>query len=107
MDADDKRRVLSGAALGDRADRRHVHRQVDGRVLAAFAQFDNDVRSDRTRAGMNAALELGRWVFLAPIGGKVWVSYNSPQYLQKRHGLPAELFSTISVVETLAAKSAA
>ena len=25
-------------------------------VLAAFAQFDNDVRSDRTRAGMRAAL---------------------------------------------------
>lgn len=37
-------------------------------MLAAFAQFDNDVRSDRTRAGMKAALELGRWVFLAPIG---------------------------------------
>jgi hypothetical protein len=37
-------------------------------VLAAFAQFDNDVRSDRTRAGMRAALELGRWVFVAPIG---------------------------------------
>jgi site-specific DNA recombinase len=37
-------------------------------VLAAFAQFDNDVRSDRTRAGMKAALGLGRWVFLAPIG---------------------------------------
>jgi DNA invertase Pin-like site-specific DNA recombinase len=37
-------------------------------VLAAFAQFDNDVRSDRTRAGMKAALEIGRWVFLAPIG---------------------------------------
>ena len=30
-------------------------------VLAAFAQFDNDCRSDRTRAGMKAALELGRW----------------------------------------------
>ena len=29
-------------------------------VLAAFAQFDNDCRSDRTRAGMKAALELGR-----------------------------------------------
>ena len=37
-------------------------------VLAAFAQFNNDCRSDRTRAGMKAALELGRWVFLAPIG---------------------------------------
>ena len=37
-------------------------------VLASFAQFDNDVRSDRTRAGMRAALELGRWTFPAPIG---------------------------------------
>lgn len=37
-------------------------------VLAAFAQFDNDVRSDRTRAGMRAALEVGHWTFLAPIG---------------------------------------
>src|SRR4030095_13196931 len=27
-----------------------------------------DVRSDRTRAGMRAALELGRWTFPAPIG---------------------------------------
>jgi hypothetical protein len=54
------------AAVGDRADRRHVHRQVDGRCPCSVrAQFDNDVRSDRTRAGMKAALELGRWVFLA------------------------------------------
>jgi site-specific DNA recombinase len=37
-------------------------------VLAAFAQFDNDVRSDRTRAGMRAALQLGRWTFPAPLG---------------------------------------
>jgi site-specific DNA recombinase len=37
-------------------------------VLAAFAQFDNDCPSDRTRAGVKAALELGRCVFLAPIG---------------------------------------
>jgi site-specific DNA recombinase len=37
-------------------------------VLAAFAQFDNDVRSDRTRAGMQAAIELGRWTFIAPLG---------------------------------------
>jgi uncharacterized protein (DUF302 family) len=35
--------------------------------------------------------------------GKVWVSYNSPVYLQQRHGLPEELLQNISVVETLAA----
>jgi DNA invertase Pin-like site-specific DNA recombinase len=32
-------------------------------VLAAFAQFDNVVRSERTLAGMKAALSLGRWTF--------------------------------------------
>jgi DNA invertase Pin-like site-specific DNA recombinase len=37
-------------------------------VLAAFAQFDNDVRSDRTQIGMKAALAQGQWVFLAPLG---------------------------------------
>ena len=35
--------------------------------------------------------------------GKVWVSYNSPTYLQERHGLPKELLQNIAVVETLAA----
>jgi uncharacterized protein (DUF302 family) len=37
--------------------------------------------------------------------GKVWVSYNSPAYLQERHGLPNELLQNIAVVETLAAKA--
>ena len=37
-------------------------------VLAAFAQFDNDVRADRTRAGMRAALDQGRWTFIPPLG---------------------------------------
>ena len=35
--------------------------------------------------------------------GKVWVSYNSPTYLQERHGLPHELLQNIAAVETLAA----
>ena len=38
--------------------------------------------------------------------GKVWVTYNSPIYLQQRHSLPAELLQTIAVVETLATKAA-
>ena len=37
--------------------------------------------------------------------GKVWVSYNSPAYLQGRHGVPQELMQNIAVVETLAAKA--
>lgn len=37
--------------------------------------------------------------------GKVWVSYNSPAYLQERHGMPQQLLQNIAVVETLAAKA--
>ena len=37
--------------------------------------------------------------------GKVWVSYNSPTYLQQRHGVPQELLPNIAGVETLAAKA--
>ena len=37
---------------------------------------------------------------------KVWISYNSQQYLQKRHGLPQELLVNLAVVEMLAAKAA-
>lgn len=37
-------------------------------VLAAMAQFDNDVKSERVIAGMNAALERGRWVNRPPLG---------------------------------------
>ncbi len=38
--------------------------------------------------------------------GKVWISYNSPEYLKERHGLPQELLANIAVVEALAAKAA-
>jgi len=30
--------------------------------------------------------------------GTVWVSYNSPEYLQQRHGVPQELIKNIAVV---------
>ncbi|HKD03649.1 MAG TPA: DUF302 domain-containing protein [Terriglobales bacterium] len=38
--------------------------------------------------------------------GKVWVSYNSPEYLKDRHGLPPDLLANIAVIETLAEKAA-
>ena len=38
--------------------------------------------------------------------GKVWVSYNSPQFLQERHNLPPELLQNVATVETLATKAA-
>lgn len=34
--------------------------------------------------------------------GHVWVSYNSPEYLQKRHGIPEELVKNISAVKVIA-----
>jgi uncharacterized protein (DUF302 family)/uncharacterized membrane protein YidH (DUF202 family) len=37
--------------------------------------------------------------------GKVWASYNSPAYLQQRHGIPQELLPNIAVVDALAAKA--
>jgi uncharacterized protein (DUF302 family)/uncharacterized membrane protein YidH (DUF202 family) len=38
--------------------------------------------------------------------GKVWISYNSSEYLKERHSLPQELLGNISVVETLVANAA-
>jgi len=38
--------------------------------------------------------------------GKTWISYNSPAYLQDRHGIPNELVQNVAVVEGLAAKAA-
>ena len=37
--------------------------------------------------------------------GKVWLSYNSPEYLKERHGLPSNLLPNIAVIETLAANA--
>jgi uncharacterized protein (DUF302 family) len=54
-----------------------------------------------------AAIDLPLKILVAedPLG-KVWISYNSPSYLQERHGFAAELLQNISVVEMLAAKAA-
>jgi uncharacterized protein (DUF302 family) len=37
--------------------------------------------------------------------GKVSISYNSPEYLQQRHGVPAELIKNIAGVGALLAKA--
>lgn len=38
---------------------------------------------------------------------KVWVSYNSPENLRERHGLPENLLQNIAVVDALAHAAAA
>jgi uncharacterized protein (DUF302 family) len=39
-------------------------------------------------------------------GGTTWVAWNSPTYLQKRHGFALALLPNIGIVEALAAKAA-
>ena len=38
--------------------------------------------------------------------GKVWISYNSPEYLGVRHGVPQSLLQNLAFVESLAANAA-
>ena len=40
------------------------------------------------------------------VRGKVWISYNSPEYLQERHNVPQELLQNIAVTGSLAANAA-
>jgi uncharacterized protein (DUF302 family) len=37
--------------------------------------------------------------------GEVWLSYNDPEYLKERYGLPENLLPNIAVVEALATKA--
>ncbi|HWZ82356.1 MAG TPA: DUF302 domain-containing protein [Terriglobales bacterium] len=37
--------------------------------------------------------------------GKVWLSFNTPEYLQQRHGFPAELLKNIAGVSALLQKA--
>src|SRR6476646_6975450 len=39
--------------------------------------------------------------------GTCSISYNSPQYLQQRHGLPNDLIQNIAIIEALATEAAA
>ena len=38
-------------------------------------------------------------------GGQVWLTFNSPEYLQKRHNVPTELVKNISGVSALFQKA--
>jgi uncharacterized protein (DUF302 family) len=38
--------------------------------------------------------------------GQVWISYNSPEYLQKRHALPQNLAAALAAAETFAKNAA-
>ncbi|HTZ66254.1 MAG TPA: DUF302 domain-containing protein [Roseiarcus sp.] len=55
-------------------------------------------------ASPSAAIDLPLKILVAEDReGKVWISYNSAEYLKERHGLPENLTPNIAVVQTLAA----
>ena len=58
-------------------------------------------------AAPSIALDLPLKILVAEDAqGKVWLSYNSPEYLKDRHGLPSNLLPNIAGIEALAAKAA-
>ena len=55
-------------------------------------------------AAPSAAIDLPLKILVAEDAqGKVWISYNSPEYLKERHVLPDSLMPNIAVVQALAA----
>jgi uncharacterized protein (DUF302 family) len=55
-------------------------------------------------AAPSAALDLPLKILVAEdLQGKVWISYNSPDYLKERHAFPDNLVQNIAVVQALAA----
>jgi DNA invertase Pin-like site-specific DNA recombinase len=64
--------LLRGLGIALRSVTEPIDDSPSGRlmegILAAMAQFDNDVRAERVTAGMKAAVERGRWVWPAPLG---------------------------------------
>ena len=54
-------------------------------------------------AAPSAAIALPLKILVAEDSqGKVWISYNSPDYLKERHGFPDNLVPNIAVVQALA-----
>jgi len=58
------------------------------------------------QAAPSAAIDLPLKILVwEDLNGKTWISYNSPVYLQERHGFPQELLANIAVVGALATKA--
>ena len=55
-------------------------------------------------ASPSVAIDLPLKILIAEdTQGNVWISYNGPEYLKERHGLPDNLLPNIAVVQVLAA----
>jgi uncharacterized protein (DUF302 family) len=59
-------------------------------------------------AAPSSALDLPLKVLIAQDkNGKVWISYNTPEYLAERHAIPAELLLNIAGIRGLVQAAAA
>ena len=69
-----------------------------GSMLGAFAEFDNDVRSERALGGMKASFKAGRWVWAAPLGYRNGHGKGEPSLVpdQDRALLVANFFELIA-----------
>ena len=54
-------------SVTERIDETAVGR-LNENLMSVISQFDNDVKAERTKAGMTAALSIGRWTHRGPIG---------------------------------------
>jgi len=69
-------------------------------MMLAVAEFDNNVRSERTTSGMKAAFEAGRWPWGAPIGYKHtrFVLVHTAKFAKANLGLPKTRLITCPMV---------
>lgn len=55
------------------------------------------------RVGLDLPLKALAW---EDEGGAVWLSFNAPEYLERRHGLPPDLIANIAKAKALIEKAA-
>ena len=66
-------------------------------MLSSIGQFDNDMRSERSVAGMKTRLDSGKWVWMAPVGYLSGHRNGRPMQPDPVRGpLVAKLFSLIA-----------
>jgi len=95
--------LLSRRGIALRSTTEHIDHSPVGKLttnmIASLAQFDNDMKGERTREGMKQALREGRWPFHAPIGYKFKTDLNFKKIL-----IPSEHASLIKDLFTLFSK---
>ena len=65
--------------------------KLNTNMLAVIAQFDNDMRSERTVTGMKEGLTRGRWMWTAPVGYETGGDSDGPSLVQNKTMAPLVL----------------